>query len=164
MFLFSWLLSASVHTFVLSKWSTQTYFLQTWEETFMTICRNYPKTLRDFYSCCSFSVLSICPQWRTATPWWLCPGWERGCREYLEEETNVHEFSFRRDVVTVWVRFLLSSPSYVLTASRFMTWRMMWYSSAMPFPPSMSLDCLAMSRALPQLFLFSMEIISGEAL
>lgn len=40
----------------------------------------------------------------------------------------------------------------------------MWYSSAMPFPPSMSLACLAMSRALPQLFLFSMDIISGAAL
>ena len=56
------------------------------------------------------------------------------------------------------------SPSYVLTASRFMTWRMMWYSSAIPFPPNMSLACRAMSRALPQLFLFSMDIISGAAL
>lgn len=57
-----------------------------------------------------------------------------------------------------------TSPSYVLTDSRFMTCRMMWYSSEMPFPPSMSLACLAMSRALPQLFLFSKEIISGDAL
>lgn len=55
-------------------------------------------------------------------------------------------------------------PSYVFTASRFMTWRMMWYSSEMPFPPSMSLACLEISRALPQLFLFNIEIISGTAL
>lgn len=55
-------------------------------------------------------------------------------------------------------------PSYVLTASRFMAWRITWYSSEMPFPPSMSLACLAISKALPQLFLFSIEIISGAAL
>ena len=55
-------------------------------------------------------------------------------------------------------------PSYVLTASRFMTWRIMWYSSEMPFPPNMSRACLAISSDLPQLFLFSMEIISGATL
>ena len=55
-------------------------------------------------------------------------------------------------------------PSYVLTASRFITCLMTWYSSLMPFPPNMSLDSLAASNALPQEFLLMMEIISGVAL
>mmetsp|Transcript_31908 Transcript_31908/g.92696 ORF Transcript_31908/g.92696 Transcript_31908/m.92696 type:complete len:264 (-) Transcript_31908:397-1188(-) len=38
---------------------------------------------------------------------------------------------------------------------------MMWYSSLMPLPPSMSLAVRAMSRALPQEFRFTREIISG---
>lgn len=58
----------------------------------------------------------------------------------------------------------LRLPSYVLTASRFMACRIMWYSSEMPFPPSISLACLAISSAFPQLFLLSIEIISGAAL
>ena len=38
---------------------------------------------------------------------------------------------------------------------------MMGYSSDMPFPPNISLDCLAISNALPVEFLFINEINSG---
>lgn len=55
-------------------------------------------------------------------------------------------------------------PSYVFTASRFMTCLITWYSSAMPLPPSISRACRAISSAFPQEFRFSMEIISGVAL
>lgn len=52
----------------------------------------------------------------------------------------------------------------MLTASRFMTCLMMWYSSEIPFPPSMSLDTLAISSALPHEFLLINETISGVTL
>lgn len=55
-------------------------------------------------------------------------------------------------------------PSYVLTASRFMTCRMTWYSSQMPLPPSMSRATRAMSNAFPQEFRLIIEIISDVAL
>merc|ERR1711936_747712 len=44
---------------------------------------------------------------------------------------------------------------------KFITCLMIWYSSWIPFPPSISLQVLAISRAFPQLFLFRIEIISG---
>ena len=45
-----------------------------------------------------------------------------------------------------------------------MTCRMMWYSSQMPLPPSMSLATRAISKALPHEFRLIKEIISGVAL
>ena len=54
-------------------------------------------------------------------------------------------------------------PSYVFTVSRLAAWRMTWYSSTSPFPPIMSLDILAISSAFPQLFLLTIETISGAS-
>lgn len=34
-----------------------------------------------------WEVGSICPQWRTAVLWWLCPGSVHGYHEYLAKET-----------------------------------------------------------------------------
>ena len=55
-------------------------------------------------------------------------------------------------------------PSYVFTASRFMQWRMTWYSSWMPLPPRRSLQVRAMSNALPQEFRFRSDKASTDAL
>mmetsp|Transcript_44138 Transcript_44138/g.75098 ORF Transcript_44138/g.75098 Transcript_44138/m.75098 type:complete len:294 (+) Transcript_44138:184-1065(+) len=54
-------------------------------------------------------------------------------------------------------------PSYVFTASRFITWRITWYSSLTPFPPSMSRATRATSKLFPHEFRFVMLIISGAA-
>ena len=51
----------------------------------------------------------------------------------------------------------------MLTASKFITCLMIWYSSEIPFPPSMSLASLAMARDFPQLLRLIIEIISGAA-
>mmetsp|Transcript_40743 Transcript_40743/g.82170 ORF Transcript_40743/g.82170 Transcript_40743/m.82170 type:complete len:312 (+) Transcript_40743:188-1123(+) len=54
-------------------------------------------------------------------------------------------------------------PSYVFTASRFITWRITWYSSLTPFPPSMSRATRATSKLFPHELRFVMLIISGAA-
>uniref|UniRef100_A0A6B0V2E0 Putative secreted protein n=1 Tax=Ixodes ricinus TaxID=34613 RepID=A0A6B0V2E0_IXORI len=43
-----------------------------------------------------------------------------------------------------------------------MTWRMTWYSSLMPLPPSMSLAARAMSKDLPHELRFNSDTISGH--
>mmetsp|Transcript_8791 Transcript_8791/g.17715 ORF Transcript_8791/g.17715 Transcript_8791/m.17715 type:complete len:320 (-) Transcript_8791:388-1347(-) len=52
-------------------------------------------------------------------------------------------------------------PSYVFTDSKLTTWRMMWYSSWMPLPPSMSRHARAICSALPHELRLTRETISG---
>lgn len=54
-------------------------------------------------------------------------------------------------------------PSYVLTVSKLIACRKTWYSSEIPFPPSISLASLAIWIDFMQLFLFIIEICSIDS-
>lgn len=59
-----------------------------------------------------------------------------------------------------WISYV---PSYVFTVSRFIRCLITWYSSLIPFPPSVSRAILAISNAFPVEFRLINDIISGVA-
>lgn len=77
-------------------------------------------------------------------------------KNYLNACTPV----MARPSTSPWISYV---PSYVFTVSRLTRCLIMWYSSLMPLPPSVSRAILAISSALPVELRLISDTISGVA-